>query len=289
MAVASVVGCNTDGLEEAESNASAVVTQHILVIKAVGQSPAPTAGGSPRGASGGQTDDVVDPLHTERRTTEGAVLRSSRVASDLGKCILPNGSYKLSWVPTHTDGFDFVTFATEQRGVGGQACGISGWVDTRDAHYETTTTPDRVEAPTASVSSCGSNSSFEPHFIKPVHGPVTGNFGDCRDSCSRRHAGIDIAASTGTPVLAAEDGRVIDVGYNRGACGSVVWVRHPDGSSTRFCHNSKILVETGDCVKKGQVIAKVGNTGIGSGPHMHLEFYPEPNSSAINPRSTFDY
>ncbi|RMH56630.1 MAG: M23 family metallopeptidase [Candidatus Hydrogenedentota bacterium] len=86
----------------------------------------------------------------------------------------------------------------------------------------------------------------------------------------RFHAGIDIAAPKGTVVHAVRGGRVIRAGYVRGY-GYLVDIHHADGTITRYAHNSKILVKRGQRVAGGQPIARVGSTGLSTGPHLHLE------------------
>ncbi len=61
----------------------------------------------------------------------------------------------------------------------------------------------------------------------------------------RPHRGIDIANSTGTPVVASAEGTIEKAGWNKGGYGNLVEIRHPDGSTTRYAHNSKILVQPG--------------------------------------------
>lgn len=136
---------------------------------------------------------------------------------------------------------------------------------------------------------CAADSSLRPNFLKPLNGVVTSRFGDCRDGCSRSHAGIDIAASAGTIIVAAEDGVVIDDRTGQGGCGTVLEIQHPNGSSTRLCHNQGLFVKKGQCVSRGQAVARVGNTGIGTGPHMHLEYYPTTAGGAVNPAAVFGY
>lgn len=84
------------------------------------------------------------------------------------------------------------------------------------------------------------------------------------------HWGTDFAADYGQDVHAAESGVVIQAGWN-GAYGISVIIDHGDGVSTLYGHNSKLLVNEGDSVKKGQVIAYAGATGWATGPHVHFE------------------
>jgi hypothetical protein len=87
---------------------------------------------------------------------------------------------------------------------------------------------------------------------------------------ARAHEGIDIAAPMGTPVLAAAEGLVVDVGSERGY-GNILTLDHGYGLVTRYAHLSKFLVHTGQRVKRGDEIALVGNTGIATAPHLHYE------------------
>jgi murein DD-endopeptidase MepM/ murein hydrolase activator NlpD len=295
VSLVSLVACSAHSEDGLGASASAVTQKHVLVV---GETPAswvdaaaPTVASSGDAGSEGEpaTDDLDDDA-TTRAIGDGAVLRTRRILSAPGVCILPVGAYDLEAAPTRSDDGLFwkVRFAIAPTGIGGAACGDSGWVEAAAVHFLQNTAADATPSE-AGPGACGADPSFRPNYTKPVQGPITGYFGDCRDGCSRRHAGIDIAASTGTPVLAAEDGVVIDTGTGRGACGTVIEVRHPNGASTRFCHNSKLVVRKGDCVRRGQKIAEVGNTGIGSGPHMHLELYPSPTGGAVNPKGIFGY
>ncbi len=98
---------------------------------------------------------------------------------------------------------------------------------------------------------------------------------------NRTHSGIDLKAPAGTPVQAALDGQVVFVG-NRGQLGKTVVVEHSDGRQTVYAHCSRLLVNHGQAVAQGQVIAKVGSTGRTTGPHLHFEVR-DNDGQAINP------
>lgn len=104
-------------------------------------------------------------------------------------------------------------------------------------------------------------------FLMPTRGRISSRYG-MRNG--RMHRGLDIAASTGTAIKAADGGKVVFTGY-KGAYGNMVEIDHGNGYRTRYAHCSKILVKTGTKVYKGQHIANVGNTGRSTGPHLHLE------------------
>jgi len=87
----------------------------------------------------------------------------------------------------------------------------------------------------------------------------------------KAHRGVDYAASTGTPVVAAGDGKVIRSGYDK-YNGHHVFVEHGGGITTKYIHFSKRKVKKGQRVKQGQVIGLVGSTGLAAGPHLHYEF-----------------
>lgn len=118
----------------------------------------------------------------------------------------------------------------------------------------------------------------------PVRGWVTSGFGyrDSPTSGGRRlHAGIDIAAPRGTPIIAAADGHVVFSGYHS-AYGNLLVLDHGYGLVTRYAHTSRLLAKVGDHVQRGQLVALVGNTGRSTGPHLHFEVYQD--GVAVNPR-----
>jgi lipoprotein NlpD len=101
----------------------------------------------------------------------------------------------------------------------------------------------------------------------PLRGVLYGRFGV---RSGQRHDGIDIAAPEGTPVRAAADGTVIYAGEQAGY-GALVIVKHEDGLVTLYAHNSAVLVKDGARVRKGDPVARVGQTGRTTGPHLHFE------------------
>lgn len=116
-------------------------------------------------------------------------------------------------------------------------------------------------------------------YIWPAKGTLTSGFGW---RWGRMHKGIDIANAVGTPIYAAADGIVDKAGWNSGGYGNVVDLRHADGSITRYGHNSKLLVQPGQQVHQGQIIAAMGSTGFSTGSHSHFEVHPS-GKDAVNP------
>jgi murein DD-endopeptidase MepM/ murein hydrolase activator NlpD len=98
---------------------------------------------------------------------------------------------------------------------------------------------------------------------------------------TRPHAGIDIAAPVGEPILAPAAGRVTFAGNMTGGYGNTVEIDHGYGYVTRFAHASRVLVRVGEKVERGQTIAEVGATGLVTGPHLHYEV--ELNGVAVDP------
>lgn len=94
------------------------------------------------------------------------------------------------------------------------------------------------------------------------------------------HAGIDLAAPTGTAVYATADG-VVDHASWEGGYGNMVEIEHGKGLATRFGHLSRILVHSGQTVHRGDLIALVGSTGRSTGPHLHYEV--RIDGHAVNP------
>ncbi len=109
--------------------------------------------------------------------------------------------------------------------------------------------------------------------IKPSRGWYTSRFGYRVDPFTNRaemHAGLDMAAPSGTPVYAPADGVVSYVGYE-GGYGKLVSIDHGYGVVTRYGHNSRVFVEQGQKVHRFDVISAVGTTGRSTGSHLHYE------------------
>ena len=149
------------------------------------------------------------------------------------------------------------------------------YVGNGNSSATTTTTTTTTETTTTT--------SNESHWPSPDSKTITSNFGP-RDKptagASGYHEGIDIGASSGTNIEAAEAGKVITVTENS-AMGNYVVLDHGNGNKTRYEHMSEFSVKEGDTVARGQVIGKVGQTGIATGPHLHFSVLV--NDEAVNP------
>ncbi len=119
--------------------------------------------------------------------------------------------------------------------------------------------------------------------VWPVKGLLTSNFQRRVDPFTgrlERHMGLDIATNEGVPVIAPADGVVVKVDREAGL-GRTLTIDHGFGFATRYGHHSKVVVADGQRVKRGQIIAYVGNTGRSTGPHLHYEI--SRNGVPVNP------
>ncbi len=114
-------------------------------------------------------------------------------------------------------------------------------------------------------------------FSWPVSGRISSRYGTRWGSM---HHGVDVAVVTGTPVRAAAAGRVSFAGWN-GGYGNLVVIDHGDRVETRYAHNSRLVVEAGQRVRRGDLVAYSGNTGRSTGPHVHFEI--RRNGQSVNP------
>jgi murein DD-endopeptidase MepM/ murein hydrolase activator NlpD len=126
-------------------------------------------------------------------------------------------------------------------------------------------------------------------WVRPVTGyRLTASFNQGGNMWSHKHSGQDFAVPVGTAVKAAYNGVVVKAGPNGGgdgpAYGNAIVIKHTNGTYSQYAHLSKVNVTVGRSVKAGQTIARSGNTGNSSGPHLHFEIRTTPNyGSAVNP------
>jgi len=141
-------------------------------------------------------------------------------------------------------------------------------------------TQDNIKAP--------KNASFAPIIVSdyitlPVNGYISSAFGFRNHPVTNEpdfHTGIDIAAPKYSPIYAALSGKVIKVASSQ-INGNYIEIEHSQGFTTLYCHCDSIIAKQGAKIKKGERIAKVGNTGITSGYHLHFEV--RVNSVSYNP------
>lgn len=118
--------------------------------------------------------------------------------------------------------------------------------------------------------------------VQPVSGVITSRYGVSSRIRKSTHTGLDIAASTGTPIKVIADGTVTCASY-QGSYGKLVKIDHGNGLETWYGHTSKMYVSVGQKVTAGDVIAAVGSTGNSTGPHLHLEI--RINGEHVNPQN----
>jgi len=102
----------------------------------------------------------------------------------------------------------------------------------------------------------------------------------------KMHKGVDFSAKTGTPVIATASGAVEKVEFMKGGYGKYIQIKHDDQYQTLYAQLSEMNVQVGDKVEKGQLIGKVGNTGMSTGPHLHYEVIK--NGEKVDPKDYYD-
>ena len=136
----------------------------------------------------------------------------------------------------------------------------------------------RAVSPTADVEDTA-KASGPPSFRWPVRGRIIAGFGPKPNG--QQNDGINLSVPEGTPIKAAEDGVVAYAGNELKGYGNLVLVRHPNGFVTAYAHASELLVKRGDTIKRGQIIAKAGQTGTVTSPQVHFEI--RKGSSPVDP------
>ena len=143
---------------------------------------------------------------------------------------------------------------------------------------QATTNIEEKPAAEAPAKAAETTSSL-PTFRWPVRGKVITSYG--AKTNGKSNDGINVAVPEGTPVKAAEDGVVAYAGNELKGYGNLVLVRHSNGYVTAYAHASELLVKRGDTIKRGQVIAKSGQSGEVASPQLHFEI--RKGSSPVDP------
>jgi hypothetical protein len=163
-------------------------------------------------------------------------------------------------------------------GAAAYLCGAAGRIDDLRAailrynHSDAYVTQVLAKAATYAAATA---STGDGRLAWPVHGRIASPFGSRFHPILhivRFHAGIDISATTGTPIHAPASGTVTRAG-TEGGCGISITLEHANGLRTRYCHLSQLGVTVGESVVAGETIGLVGSTGLATGPHLHFEVY----------------
>lgn len=165
-------------------------------------------------------------------------------------------------------------------GAGPAAPDVLTVVRTTDASAEAQKMADnaRVSLALAKEQKAKQEQAARGKFVKPTQGTFTSGFGM---RWGTTHYGVDIANRIGTPIVAVADGRVVEAGP---ASGFGLWVRiqHADGSVSVYGHVDSFSVHEGQQVKAGEQIARMGNRGYSTGPHLHFEIW-DATGKKLNP------
>jgi murein DD-endopeptidase MepM/ murein hydrolase activator NlpD len=150
-----------------------------------------------------------------------------------------------------------------------------------------TPTPKPTKKPSTS-SGGGGGSGVAPQYNGGAWTwPVRGGGNYISQYFHYGHYAVDVAASYGSPVVAALGGTVVYAGWASTGCGYQVILRNSSSIYTMYCHNSAVVVSKGQTVSRGQQIARIGQSGLATGPHVHFAVsigYPhESGSYFVNP------
>ncbi|MEV1012003.1 M23 family metallopeptidase [Streptomyces sp. NPDC049881] len=176
------------------------------------------------------------------------------------------------------------------------SAGVTGAaaVGTGGSAAETTAHIDSTATATALASSAGAQAEAQHKAATTWTAPIDGDYdlsasyGHSGDRWAHKHSGQDYAVDVGTTVQAVHGGTVVKAGGNGAgdgpAYGNAVVVKHDDDTYTQYAHLSEIDVKPGQRVSTGEEIARSGNTGNSSGPHLHFEVRSTPDyGSAEDP------
>lgn len=149
---------------------------------------------------------------------------------------------------------------------------LPGVIQPVNQEGETAAGGEDVEVYAAEDNVCFAPLDTTVKMIVPVSGEITSRFGYRNHPITGKfgiHNGTDIAAPEGTAILAAFDGRVEEIGYNK-IRGNYIQLLHGGETKTLYMHCSEIIAPEGAVVRQGEVIARVGNTGWSTGSHLHF-------------------
>jgi murein DD-endopeptidase MepM/ murein hydrolase activator NlpD len=175
-----------------------------------------------------------------------------------------------------SDSFDMVLGADQQllyaglQRVGSPALALVRWTETGRGEW--------VDA-----ANTAQPRQSETGLAMPAQGPITSYFGYRYHPIlhfTRFHAGVDIGAGWGSPIVAAGDGRVVAAGWG-GGFGREVQIAHGVGITSIYGHMSQVVAEPGSFVHAGQLIGYVGSSGLSTGPHLHFEVHQ--GGTPVNP------
>jgi murein DD-endopeptidase MepM/ murein hydrolase activator NlpD len=146
-------------------------------------------------------------------------------------------------------------------------------------------TPAKDEPSAAESTASAEPAAGGPGFRWPVRGRIIAGYGP--KPTGQQNDGINLAVPEGTPVKAADDGVVAYAGNELKGYGNLVLVRHANGFVTAYAHASELLVKRGDHIKRGQVIARSGQTGNVTSPQLHFEI--RKGSAPVDPMQYLDH
>jgi murein DD-endopeptidase MepM/ murein hydrolase activator NlpD len=144
---------------------------------------------------------------------------------------------------------------------------------------QATTTPEAAAAVTETPVKTAEATGALPTFRWPVRGRVVTGYG--AKTNGKSNDGINVAVPEGTPIKAAEDGVVAYSGNELKGYGNLILVRHSNGYVTAYAHASELMVKRGETIKRGQIIAKSGQSGEVGSPQLHFEI--RKGSSPVDP------
>ncbi len=259
--------------------------QQLIIPKRIAQSQAPVMSSAPATRTAGPLPSSVHVVNSG--DTLSNVARRNRIS--VGQLAaannLPTTAQLKIGTKINVPGGNVAAVATEQpkQAIAMQAPVVA----TKPAIVATTEAPQRAAlanektAPVVAESPVKTADATNalPTFRWPVRGRVIASYG--AKTNGKQNDGINVAVPEGTPVKAAEDGVVAYSGNELKGYGNLILVRHANGYVTAYAHASELMVKRGDTIKRGQVIAKSGQTGEVGSPQLHFEI--RKGSTAVDP------